>query len=286
MIKKNFYVIENALLNLVKNKGRNLLQGVIIFAVIATTVIALSIYNTANSIISEYKIQVGSEVNIIPETIPSDVPEITIEQATAFAQSDYLRDNQVQEIDIGSGFVKFVYHLKSPDLLDAFRAEVHDNGLPEGYKVDIDEKSYENRIMPLKGLRDISRTFFLIVLALGAAIMVLLSITAVRERKYEIGVLRAMGMKKNKLALGFWIEIIALTCICFVLGIIAGGLLSQPISDILLAGQQVTSVNISVSPQTALQIFGVAILLASIAGIISVSRITKYEPIKILMERN
>ncbi len=286
MIKKNFYVIENALLNLVKNKGRNLLQGVIIFAVIATTVIALSIYNTANSIINEYQIQVSSEVNIVPETIPSDVPEITNEQATAFAQSEYLRDNQVQEVDIGSGFVKFVYYLKSPDLLDAFRTEVHDKGLPEGYKVDIDEKSYENKIMPLKGLRDISRTFLLIVLVLGAAIMVLLSITAVRERKYEIGVLRAMGMKKNKLALGLWVEIIALTCICFVLGLIAGGLLSQPISDTLLAGQQVASVNISVSPQTALQIFGVAILLASIAGIISVSRITKYEPIKILMERN
>jgi putative ABC transport system permease protein len=286
MIKKNFYVIENALLNLVKNKGRNLLQGVIIFAVIAATVIALSIYNTANSIISEYKIQVSSEVNIVPETLPSDVPEITKEQAIAFSQSEYLRDNQVQEVAIGSGFVKFVYYLKSPDLLDAFRAEVHDKGLPEGYKVDIDEKSYENKIMPLKGLRDISRTFLLIVLALSAAIMVLLSITAVRERKYEIGVLRAMGMKKNKLALGLWVEIIALTCICFVLGMIVGGLLSQPISDTLLAGQQVASVNISVSPQTALQIFGVAILLASIAGIISVSRITKYEPIKILMERN
>jgi putative ABC transport system permease protein len=286
MRKKDFYIIENALLNLVKNKGRTLLHGVIIFAVITAAVIALSIHNTANSIISEYQIQVGSEVNIVPETLPSDVPEITKEQALAFSQSDYLRDNQVQEVAIGSGFVKFVYYLKSPDLLDDFRAEVYDKGLPEGYTVDIDEKSYENKIMPLKGLRDISRTFLLIVLTLGAAIMVLLSITAVRERKYEIGVLRAMGMKKNKLALGLWVEIIALTCICFVLGIIAGELLSQPISDTLAEGQQAASVNISVSPQTVLQIFVVAILLASIAGIISVSRITKYEPIKILMGRN
>jgi putative ABC transport system permease protein len=46
------------------------------------------------------------------------------------------------------------------------------------------------------------------------------------------------------------------------------------------------SVNISVSPLTALQIFGVAMLLASVAGVISVSRITTYEPIKILMKRN
>jgi len=37
---------------------------------------------------------------------------------------------------------------------------------------------------------------------------------------------------------------------------------------------------------TARQILGVSILLASIAGIISIGRITKCEPIKILMERN
>jgi len=31
---------------------------------------------------------------------------------------------------------------------------------------------------------------------------------------------------------------------------------------------------------------GIALLLASLAGLVSISRITKYEPIKILMERN
>jgi ABC-type antimicrobial peptide transport system permease subunit len=79
---------------------------------------------------------------------------------------------------------------------------------------------------------------------------------------------------------------------------IAGWLLSQPIADALLAGQQsaelmnaaaaqpLPSVKISASPLTALEIFGVAIVLAAIAGIVSVRQVAKYEPIKILMERN
>jgi putative ABC transport system permease protein len=142
---------------------------------------------------------------------------------------------------------------------------------------------------------------------LGAVIMVLLSAIAIRERKYEIGVLRAMGMKKNKVAAGLWIEIIAITCICFVFGMGAGSALSQPVSDAIMTGQsqslggsattladrlneqtqqQTETVNVSVSAVTTLQIFGISILLASIAGIVSVSRITKSEPIKILMERN
>jgi len=88
-----------------------------------------------------------------------------------------------------------------------------------------------------------------------------------------------------------------------------GSVLSQPISDAILTGQTQTNdtgattladrlagadgvaaqetvaVDISVNAITALQIFGISILLASVAGIISVSNITKSEPIKILMER-
>ena len=288
MKNKNFYVIENALLNLGKNKGRNLLQGVMIFAVITAAMIALSIYNTSGVLIGEYKTRFGSEVHIAPEKIPNNLPALTGAQTALYAQSEYLRDTRVTEVNIGSGAVKFIYYLKSPELLEAFRAEVRGKGLPNGYKVDIDKKSYESKVLPLEGLKNISSTLLLIVLLLGAAIMILLSIIAVRERKYEIGVLRAMGMKKNKLALGLWVEIIAVTCICFLFGMAAGGLLSQPISDALLASQNAADVSlrISLSPLTALQIFGVAILLASIAGVIAVSRITKYEPIKILMERN
>lgn len=297
-MKKYFYVIENALLNLGKNKGRNFLQGAMIFVVITTTVIALSIHNTSVTLISEYKAHFGSEVSISPERMPSNLPGITAEQALAFSQSEYLRGFEVSEPDDSSEAVDAVFYLKSPELLEAFAAEVRGKGLPDGYKVDTDRDAYARMVTPLEGLQDISFTFLLIVLALGAAIMVLLSVIAVRERKYEIGVLRAMGMKKRKLAVGLGMEIIAITCVCYLFGMIAGWLLSQPISDVLLAGQQsaelmnavaaqpLTSVKISVSPLTALEIFGVAILLASIAGIISVRQVTKYEPIKILMERN
>ena len=77
----------------------------------------------------------------------------------------------------------------------------------------------------------------------------------------------------------------------FVIGMGAGTALSQPVSDMLLAGQMqssgaVDSIKVAVDGIIALEIFGISILLASVAGAISISRITKYEPIKILMERN
>jgi putative ABC transport system permease protein len=158
----------------------------------------------------------------------------------------------------------------------------------------------------VESLNSLALTFLIIVLALGAIIMILLSIIAVRERKYEIGVLRAMGMKKKKVASGLWTEIIVITCICFALGMCAGSALSQPMSDAIMTGQahaadtgstslvdrlnekdpkQTEEIDISVNAITALEIFGIAILLASISGVVSASRITKSEPTKILMAR-
>jgi len=43
---------------------------------------------------------------------------------------------------------------------------------------------------------------------------------------------------------------------------------------------------ISLGLMTILEIIGISLLLASAAGFVSIRSITKYEPIKILMERN
>ena len=280
---KDYYVFENAFLNLGKNRGRNVLQGVMILVVITAAVVALSIYNTSAVIVDEYKMRFASEALITPERLPSSLPELTEDQAIFYAESAYVRYMDFTESASGR---TYIFHLDSPNSLDDFTAEVGAKGLADGYVVRIDKAAYDRMVTPLAGLKDISFTFLWIVLLLGAAVMVLLSAIVIRERKYEIGVLRAMGMKKRKLAQGLWLEIIMLTCICTLLGMFLGGLLSQPVSDALLAGQQASgSVNISVSPLTALQIFGVGLLLASIAGFVSVTRIMKYEPIKILMER-
>jgi putative ABC transport system permease protein len=155
-------------------------------------------------------------------------------------------------------------------------------------------------------------TFMIVVLVLGAIILVLLSSIAIRERKYEIGVLRAMGMKKAKVALGLWFEMIIITAFCLIIGIFAGSLAAQPISTGLLAQQEentqniqdsffagrdlaslsrvvnddpITEIDVTLGIDTILQIMLISLLLASVAGLAAISTITKYEPIKILMER-
>ena len=225
------------------------------------------------------------------------------------------------------------YVLRYPELLGRFEAYARANGLPDHFLISTDMATYEAIVRPVVGMKNISLTFMIIILLLGAAILVLLNSIAIRERKYEIGVLRAMGMKKRKVAMGLLSELFMLTAICLVLGIVAGSVAAQPIADILIrhqaeaaqpvvdeqspwggmggmgamfgggrggmmrgiggmlgqtqnTAQPLDEIDVNVGIGTIGQIIGIALLLSAFAGLISVSRITKYEPIKILMERN
>jgi len=465
------YVFVNALKNIVRNKGRNILLAAIIFTIIATTVVTLMINNTTSGIINDYKNRFGSQVNISPDiekfragdNTPSAggamrLPSVTAQQSLDFADSEYIREyvmqimlgtagenlkgidegvgNNMQPVggddndsvsaqfylknvffDFDEGFRGFTngngrmvenddecivsedfanlntlsvgdkitlyaslhnndltsrrkikyeltlvgiyydytdeyagiqvsmanrrneiltttntilapveegesgfsvtatYFLKDPSMLKNFEAEIRSRGLSEYLKVGTDENGYNSIVRPVEGLKSVSVTFMIIVLFLGAIILILLSTIAVRERKYEIGVLRAMGMKKSRVALGLWFEMIAITCVCLCLGLLVGSLVAQPISNMLLAGQveaakamgglpggaiasadsssllagslsTLEELDVALSINTILEIIAIALSLASVAGLAAISKITKYEPIKILMERS
>ena len=64
-----------------------------------------------------------------------------------------------------------------------------------------------------------------------------LNIFNVRERKYEVGVLTAMGMKKWKVASQFVCEILIVTMIAVVIGAGIGAVSSVPITNALLESQ-------------------------------------------------
>ena len=459
------YIIKNALQNIVRNKGRNILIGIILCAVIATTVVTLMINTTAESIINDYKSRFGSKVNISvdiekfletngpPSGGAMALPRVSAQQSIVFADSDYIKEyvmriskdvtsddlvgvdedssesmiapiggditlgkfmlmNQFADFDEGqraisnggrmvendnecliseefavlnnlsvndvidvyadmtntedgtkrtvkytltivgiyydftqeysgvqmslsnrrneiltttetlvssmnaneSGLsVNATYFLKEPSMLGAFETEIRAKGLDDYMAVSTDESSYNKIVSPVEGLKKIAVTFLVAVLILGALILVLLSTIAMRERKYEIGVLRAMGMKRGKVALGLLSEMLMLTIICLAVGLGVGAVIAQPVANTLLSQQveaaesantgapimiggadgsgttnaeTLSEIDIQLSAAAIIQIIGISLLLAALASAAGISFITKYEPIKILMERN
>jgi len=248
-----------------------------------------------------------------------------------------------------TGSLSATYVFADPEDYYAFETEARTLGLDDSYTVSSsDISSFESSLTPLNTLSDMAVTFLIVILIIGAIILVVLNIFNIRERKYEIGVLTAMGMKKGKVAMQFLTEIFIVTIIAVLLGATIGGVFSVPVTNALLAGQvadqqnqsqqveqnfgrpgnmgggfgggmpdmggsgssgggmpdigdmggfanifggsaetnYVTSVSSAMNLTVVWQMLGIGMLLTLVAGAVSMLFVMRYEPLKILANRD
>jgi len=457
------YLITNAIKNLARNKGRNMLLAAVTLAIIIGAVVTLTIYNAASNVINEIRLDIGSRVTIEQdimgmfrsgmgvEELSENTEHIPINDFIRFAESEYLSNTifnaeifnlesesltpvqatspgsnvqqdvpfrllgssepdddlsniivegrmfedinevviddelaRLNNIDLGdiielelllsvlgdmmglelsdkpfeltvvgiysadlyerplfrfteiftsfdtiaaagweSNFgltMSAEYFLRNPDYLELFENEVRAKGLPDTYIVSINQAVYDRVAGPILSMKSAVMTFAIIILILGSLVLALISYLVVRERKYEVGVLRAMGMDKGKVAIGILMEAVIIASLCLVIGLGAGNAVAQPIADGLLesrvtaaearseelqhdrggavvvfGGQMQTEhsigyrpeseITVGLSANSIIQIIVVTLGLAALSGIIGVVVITQYEPLRILRER-
>ncbi len=150
-------------------------------------------------------------------------------------------DSDEEDSTVSTAQLTFTYIFASADDYETFAAEVEEAGLADGYAVsstDVDE--YEASLVPLENLASFALTLLIIVLAVGAVVLIIINLFNVRERKYEIGVLLAIGVRKVKVAAQFIGELLIVTMIGIALGVIGGSIAAVPVSNELLA-QQISS---------------------------------------------
>lgn len=141
-----------------------------------------------------------------------------------------------------TGNLSFTYTFADVDNYNAFSEEVYNLGLSEDYIVSSpDLAAFESSLAPLETLSTTAMWFFLIVLIVGGVILVTLNIFNLRERKYEVGVLTAIGMKKRKVSLQFLTEIFIVTFIAIIIGTTVGASVSVPVTNALLDNQITSS---------------------------------------------
>lgn len=134
--------------------------------------------------------------------------------------------------------LSYTYVFDGKAQYDRFVAYVKANGLGDEYTVSsADVEQYEASLVPLNNLAKFAKTLLIVVLCVGAVVLVVLTIFNIRERKYEIGVLTAIGVKKAKVAAQFAIELLAVTAIGLAIGVGVGAATSVPVSNSLLASQ-------------------------------------------------
>ena len=261
------------------------------------------------------------------------------EESSTTITNDYGRETESKI----TGTLTATYSFADTDAYYAFEEEVRALGLDESYTVSsTDVTAFENSIAPLNTLGTMAGWFLLVILIIGGIILVVLNIFNVRERKYEVGVLTAMGMKKWKVAAQFMCEILVVTMIAVVLGAGIGAISSVPVTNALLEGQvesqnnqqnqmdqnfgrpgnmgggfpggrpsdmpsdmpdmgggnnpfgemfggaadYITEVDSAMNLTVVFQMIGVGLLLTLIASAASVLFIMRYDPLKILANRD
>lgn len=436
------YILKNAFRNLGRNKGRNILLGVVLFFIIAMAAVSIVVQTAAGQMIDDYKERFGSEVFLVSEGTENDIKAIPAKILLKFGESDLLQssrytaksgyaakdmkaiDSELEENVLGAedqwsptgaiygsnlkeineefangtrvivsgrkyqkdgegivskkfaelnglfvgdtltlqdsegkdigpltitgiyedlsadadynpygtafssraneifttlntvlssdfftetGTLDAKFFLKDAGQLLAFQKELTEKGLPSTIKVGTDETTYQKIIAPVEGLKRIATLFLVGVLILGSIVLVLISIMAIRERKYEVGVLRAMGMKKGKVALGMLSEVVMITVLCLLLGLGIASQASKPLAGAMLQNQveltqqadggdtEDSSANAQKPAERNLQAqlnaeaVGLIVLLSGALAIVSslsgVLFIMRYEPRRILSER-
>ena len=137
-----------------------------------------------------------------------------------------------------TGSLAATYVLADSDAYYAFEEEARNLGLDDSYTISsADISAFESSLVPLDTLSTMAGWFLVVILIIGAVILVVLNIFNVRERKYEVGVLTAMGMKKSKVAMQFMCEILVVTMLAVIIGAGIGAVSSVPVTNALLANQ-------------------------------------------------
>ena len=241
-----------------------------------------------------------------------------------------------------NGSLSATYKFADVEAYETFEQEVRTLGLDDSYTVSsADLQAYENSLVPLQTLSTMAGYFLLVILIIGAIILVVLNIFNVRERKYEIGVLTAMGMKKGKVALQFLTESFAVTLAAVIIGVGIGGVAALPVTNMLLENQiaaqdnraeqiegnfgrfpegmgdmpsggdmpempsggfdgfrggmqeffggaadYVSEINSAMNFTVVLQMLGIAVLLTLVAGAVSMLFVMRYDPLRILANRD
>lgn len=141
-------------------------------------------------------------------------------------------------VETAAAQLDYTYVFASKDDYETFVSDVERAGLSDDYTVSsADVEQYEASLVPLDNLARFALTLLVIVLGVGAVVLVVLTLFNVRERKYEVGVLTAIGVRKAKVAAQFTFELLAVTMIGLAIGAAAGAVASVPVSNQLLAAQ-------------------------------------------------
>ena len=201
-------------------------------------------------------LEVGSKITLIDvkdtnKTYEIEVTGIYKENTTSSNNMSNMFTNSANKIITNVNFIKKILNeddklsatitptfiIKNKDSINKFSEEITSKGLSSYYEVTTNIESIENATESIKNVRVFATTFLIITLIIGGVVLVVINMINIRERKYEIGVLRTVGMKKRKVSLQFMLELLVVCFASLLIGAGVGSFTSVGVANSLLASE-------------------------------------------------
>lgn len=208
--------------------------------------------------------------------------------------------------------------LKDKDSVEKFTTEIKEKGLSEYYTLNTNVEELESATKSIENVKTFATTFLLIMLAISAVVLFVINMINIRERKYEIGVFRTIGVSKFKLTLQFALEILIVSVVMLGIGAVCGSFLAKHVGNMLLENeiqsvqeeteqisnnfgkggpmdmnfggtvnvQTIDTINAVVDITVVAQLLGIGLALMLVSSLASMISIQRFSPLTILKERS
>ena len=212
------------------------------------------------------------------------------------------------------------FTLTSKDVIDDFTKEIQDKGLDENLSVTTNLDEVNSATSTISNVKTFAVTFLIITLIIGGVFLFVINMINIRERKYEIGVLRTIGMKKSHLTIQFISELLIVALISLIIGSGIGAISSVKISNYLLQSEinnseeektniennfghgrefknfdkingnvnieKIDKIDAAVDLKVLSELLVIGVVLTLVSSIASMISIQKFSPLTILKERS
>ena len=207
--------------------------------------------------------------------------------------------------------------LQSEDVIENFTEQIKEKGLNEYYTINTNLDEIQSATKSIENVKTFATTFLIITLIISSIVLFVINMINIRERKYEIGVYRTIGVSKFKLTMQFVLEILIVSVIMLLIGAGCGAMLARPVGNMLLeneiesskeqavemadnfgkekmdmqfnqgiAVEAIETIDAVVDIKVIAQLLGIGILLTLISSLASMISIQRFSPLTILKERS
>ncbi|MDX8362074.1 ABC transporter permease [Cytobacillus sp. IB215316] len=174
-----------------------------------------------------------------------ETTELVDDQAASFdflnpynrVYTPYTTASSLKSEDYEDAIDYAVYFMDDPANIQSFidEASLESTIDFDVFKLDANDQLYEQMIGPIENVASFSTNVVYLVTIAGAIILGLIVMMSIRERKYEMGVLLAIGEKKWKLMGQFLVEILVVAVIALGISAVSGNVVAGQIGDQLLS---------------------------------------------------